>query len=103
MPTWADWFKAAGVDGVDVSRGLRFNSADHALDAAAEGAGVLLAHDVLAYDELRTGRLVMPFELALRSGRAYYFVCAKRRQDRPNVRAFRAWIKEEIAAQTVAS
>ena len=38
VPTWADWFKAAGVDGVDASRGLRFNSADHALDAAGEGA-----------------------------------------------------------------
>ncbi|HEY4859895.1 MAG TPA: LysR substrate-binding domain-containing protein, partial [Xanthobacteraceae bacterium] len=59
VSTWAEWFKAAGVEGVDVSRGLRFNSADHALDAAGEGAGVLLAHDVLAYDDLRTGRLVI--------------------------------------------
>jgi LysR family transcriptional regulator, glycine cleavage system transcriptional activator len=98
LPTWADWFKAAGVDDVDVSRGLRFNSADHALDATVEGAGVLLAHDVLAYDELRTGRLAIPFELTLRSGRAYYFVCPKRRQDFPNVRAFHNWIKQEVAA-----
>ncbi len=98
VPTWADWFKAAGVDGVDVSHGLRFNSADHALDATVEGAGVLLAHDVLAYDELRTGRLAIPFELTLRSGRAYHFVCAKRRQDHPNVQAFRTWIKQEVAA-----
>jgi LysR family transcriptional regulator, glycine cleavage system transcriptional activator len=98
MPAWADWFKAAGVGGVDVSRGLRFNSADHALDATVEGAGVLLAHDVLAYDELRTGRLVIPFELTLRSGRAYHFVCAKKRQDRPHVQAFRTWIKQEVAA-----
>src|SRR5262249_4889906 len=58
VPTWADWFAAARVDGVDLSRGLRFNSSDHALDAAGEGAGVLLAHDLLAYDDLRTGRLV---------------------------------------------
>jgi len=98
VPTWADWFKAAGVDGVDVSRGLRFNSPDHALDATVEGGGVLLAHDVLAYDELRTGRLTIPFDLALRSGRAYYVVCAKRRQDHPNVRAFRQWIKQEVNA-----
>jgi LysR family glycine cleavage system transcriptional activator len=98
MPTWADWFKAAGVSGVDVNRGLRFNSADHALDATVEGAGVLLAHDVLAYDELRTGRLTAPFALTLPTGRAYHFVCAKRRQDHPNVQAFRAWIKQEVAA-----
>src|SRR5262249_27583853 len=87
VPTWADWFKAAGIDDVDVSRGLRFNSADHALDAASEGAGVLLAHDLLAYDDLRTGRLTIPVALALPSGRAYHFVCPKSRRERPQVRA----------------
>jgi LysR family glycine cleavage system transcriptional activator len=98
VPTWTDWFKAAGVEGVDVTRGLRFNSADHALDATGEGTGVLLAHDVLAYDDLRTGRLVIPVPLALRSGRAYHFVCAKSRQEHAHVQAFRAWIKQEVAA-----
>jgi len=98
LPTWVDWFKAAGVDGVDVGRGLRFSSADHALDATVEGAGVLLTHDVLAYDEVRTGRLVTSFELTLPSGRAYYFVCPQKRQNRPHVRAFRDWIKQEVAA-----
>jgi LysR family glycine cleavage system transcriptional activator len=98
VSTWAEWFKAAGVDAVDVSRGLRFNSADHALDAAGEGAGVLLAHDVLAYDDLRTGRLVIPVDFALRSDRAYYFVCPKNRKERPHVQAFHAWIKQEVTA-----
>ena len=97
-PTWSDWFKAAGFDNVDVTRGLRFNSADHALDAAAEGGGVLLAYDLLAYDELRTGRLVVPVELTLPTGRGYYLVCQKRRQELPHVKAFRAWIKQEMAA-----
>jgi len=98
LPTWADWFVAAGVEGVDVSRGLRFSSADHALDATAEGAGVLLAHDVLAYDDLRTGRLVIPFPLTLSTGRAFHFVCPKGAQDRPNVQAFRNWLRQEIAS-----
>jgi LysR family transcriptional regulator, glycine cleavage system transcriptional activator len=98
VPNWADWFKAAGVGAVDVSHGLRFNSADHAIDATVEGAGVLLAHDILAYDALRSGRLVAPFPLTLRSGRAYHFVCRRKQQDRPKVQAFRAWIKQEVAA-----
>jgi LysR family glycine cleavage system transcriptional activator len=98
VASWADWFRAARVDGVDVSRGLRFNSADHALDATVEGAGVLLAHDVLAYDDLRTGRLAIPFGLTLRSGRGYFVVSPRGRQDRPNVQAFRTWIKQEVAA-----
>src|ERR1700727_1550404 len=98
MPNWADWFAAAGVRDADVSRGLRFNSADHALDATVQGAGVLLAHDALAYDDLRTGRLVAPFDLTLPSGRCCCFVCAKKRRESANVRAFRAWLKEEAYA-----
>jgi len=97
-PTWADWFAAAGLANADVSRGLRFNSTDHALDAAGEGAGVLLAHDLPAYDDLRTGRLVIPVRLALSTGRAYHFICPKSRSDRPHVQAFRAWVKQEFAA-----
>jgi LysR family glycine cleavage system transcriptional activator len=98
MPNWADWFAAAGVRDADISRGLRFNSADHALDTTVEGAGVLLAHDALAYDDLRTGRLVAPFDLTLQSGRCYCFVCLKKRRESANVRAFRACLKEEVAA-----
>ena len=98
MPSWADWFAAAGVEGADVSRGLRFSSADHALDATVEGAGVLLAHDLLAYDDLRTGRLVIPFDLTLPSARCYAFICPRNRREQPNVRAFRAWLREEAAA-----
>jgi LysR family glycine cleavage system transcriptional activator len=97
-PVWSDWFRAVGLAGVDVSRGLRFNSTDHALDAASEGAGVLLAHDVPAYDDLRTGRLVVPIGPALSTRRAYCFACLASRSERPHVRAFRAWVKQEIAA-----
>ncbi len=98
MPTWADWFRVAGVRSADVSRGLRFDSSDHALDATAQGAGVLLALDALATDDLRTGRLVMPFALTLPSGRCYAFVCLKARRESANVLAFRAWLKDEAAA-----
>ncbi len=97
-PTWATWFAAVGLHDVDVSRGLRFNTTDHALDAAGEGAGVLLAYDLAGYDDLRTGRLVVPVPLRLSTGRAYYFVCPKSRSERPHVQAFRAWVKQELAA-----
>jgi LysR family glycine cleavage system transcriptional activator len=97
-PEWSEWFKAAHVDDVDLRRGLRFNSADHALDAAGEGAGVLLAHNILAYDDLRTGRLVIPVDFALDSGRAFHLVWAKGRKPSAAADAFRRWIKDEIAA-----
>jgi LysR family glycine cleavage system transcriptional activator len=97
-PGWSEWFAAAGVGDIDLRRGLRFNSADHALNAAGEGAGILLSHDILAYDDLRTGRLVIPVKLALPSGRAFHLVWAKGRKPTAAMEAFRRWIKDEIAA-----
>jgi LysR family glycine cleavage system transcriptional activator len=95
---WKDWFTAAGVTDVDLRRGLRFNSADHALDAAGESAGVLLAHSLLAYDDLRTGRLVIPVKLSIAPGRAFHLVQAKGRKPSPAAEAFKSWIKAEVAA-----
>jgi LysR family transcriptional regulator, glycine cleavage system transcriptional activator len=97
-PSWSRWFEATGVDNADVRRGLRFNSADHALDAAAEGAGVLLTYDIMAYDDLRTGRLVIPVRFALPAGRTFSLVWAKGRKPTAAADAFRRWIKEEAGA-----
>ena len=97
LPGWPEWLAAAGVTGVDVSRGLRFNSGDHAIEATVEGAGMLLGHTALTYDDLRTGRLVAPFDLQLPTGRAFHFVCPKGSESRPKVSAFRAWIAGEVA------
>jgi LysR family transcriptional regulator, glycine cleavage system transcriptional activator len=97
-PNWREWFEAAGVTGVDLRRGLHFNSADHALDAAGEGAGVLLAHDLMAYDDLRTGRLIIPVKPALPSGRAFHLVWPKGRRPSRAAEGFRSWIKTEVAA-----
>lgn len=97
VPSWADWFAAAKVGKIDLRRGLHFDSPDHALNAATEGAGILLAADLLAYDDLRNGRLVIPVPLALPSGRAYHLVYPRRGRRRPDVEAFCNWIKREAA------
>jgi LysR family glycine cleavage system transcriptional activator len=97
-PNWSDWFKAAGVKNADLNRGLRFTSADHALDAAEEDAGVLLTHDIMAYDGLRTGRLVIPVRLSIAAGRTFQLVRMRGRKQTPAMKAFAEWIKDEVAA-----
>jgi len=98
VPTWSDWFQMAGIDGIDSTRGLRLNVADHALDAASEGAGVVLAYKVVASRDIGLGRLIVPFgpEIAL-PGRSYFFVCQKGHEKRAPVKAFRDWAFAEIA------
>ena len=97
VPTWADWLGMAGVEGIDTTRGLRLNVADHALDAASEGMGVVLAYKLVAARDIALGRLVSPFgpEMPV-PGRAYYFVCAKGQEKRAPVKAFRNWVFAEI-------
>ena len=97
VPTWSDWFQMAGVDGIDSTRGLRLNVADHALDAASESAGVVLAYKLVASRDIGLGRLIVPFgpEIPL-PGRSYFFVCQKGHEKRAPVKAFRDWVFAEI-------
>jgi LysR family transcriptional regulator, glycine cleavage system transcriptional activator len=95
LPTWKQWFEKAGVKGADLRRGLRFNSADHAVDAAVEGAGVLLSYYTIAYEDLRLGRLICPFDIRLETNRAFHFVCPVSSENRPKVIAFREWLRRE--------
>lgn len=96
---WAYWFEQAGITGVDCERGLRFNVVDHAHDAAIAGAGVVMAHKVIASNDMAAGRLVAPFgpELPM-FGRHYHLLCAKGQNTSPKIRAFRDWMFAEIAA-----
>jgi LysR family glycine cleavage system transcriptional activator len=98
VPTWADWMGMAGIAGVDTSRGLRLNVADHALDAASEGVGVVLAYKMVAARDIVLRRLVSPFGPQMPvPGRAYYFVCARGQEKRAPIKAFRDWLFAEIA------
>jgi LysR family glycine cleavage system transcriptional activator len=98
MPTWSDWLAEVGLDGFDATRGLRFNTVDHAIDAAVEGVGVALGQKIIALGDLQAGRLVVPFgpELPIRA-RGYHFVCPRGAMAQPKVRAFRDWLFAEIA------
>jgi LysR family transcriptional regulator, glycine cleavage system transcriptional activator len=62
---WAMWLKTAGVEGVDPYRGPRFESSDHAVQAAIQGEGVVLGRSALVGDDLQAGRLVKPFSVSL--------------------------------------
>ena len=96
-PDWAMWLRAAGVTDIDSSRGLRFNQAALALDAAIGGRGVTLARDVFAGDDLAAGRLVRLFGKAMPVDFAIYVVVPPPLLATPKVKAFRDWLFEEVA------
>lgn len=101
-PVWETWLAAARASRVDGTRGPRFSQPDHALQAAIDGAGVVLGWSYLARDDLAAGRLVAPFDLQLPLGSAFYLVCPEADADTPNVTAFREWLTGEVGGSTPA-
>ena len=97
QPTWERWFAEAGID-TGPLKGVRFDQADHALDLALEGGGIVLGRASIATGALKTGALATPFDLALTHSAHYRLVCAPGTETRPNIARFRDWIHGEVAA-----
>lgn len=94
---WAMWLEQAGLDEIDPDRGVRFDSAAFAVEAAVQGEGVLLGRSALVSADLSAGRLVRPFDLALKSRWKYYVVYPDGALRQEKVKAFRDWLFAEMA------
>lgn len=60
-PTWASWFRAAGLAEGEPVSGLKFSDESHAIQAAVAGQGAALLSLTLVQDELDRGLLDQPF------------------------------------------
>jgi LysR family glycine cleavage system transcriptional activator len=94
---WATWLQRAGIDDIDPDRGVRLDSATFAVEAAVHGDGVVLGRSALVADDLAAGRLVRPFDLAVRAASEYYVVYPSGALRQRKVRAFRDWLLAEVA------
>jgi LysR family glycine cleavage system transcriptional activator len=77
---------------VPAHRGTRFSLADLAMQAAIDGAGVVLGRMVLAEGDLGAGRLVRPFKVILPLDVSYFLVMPKGSMRRAEVQIFRDWL-----------
>lgn len=93
---WELWLKAAGVAGVDATRGPSFSDDAAMLEAAIEGHGVALGRSTLIARDLITERLVRPFGVCLPNQFAYYVVCPEARSSASKVISFRDWLRAEV-------
>jgi LysR family glycine cleavage system transcriptional activator len=96
-PTWEMWLKAASVDGIDTTRGPRFNQSSLVLEAAILGHGIALAKSTIAAADLAEGRVVKPFELTLPLEFGYYIVAPETKTLMPKVDLFIRWLKLDAA------
>jgi LysR family glycine cleavage system transcriptional activator len=95
---WMLWFKAAGVT-VDapLEGGPLFNDSTYSLQAAARGEGIALGRRSIVAEDLERGTLKRLFDIAMPSRQSYWFVSPRETAETPKVRAFRDWVKRELA------
>ncbi len=96
---WASWFSAAGLDWAEPASGPMFDNAPLLLRAAVGGHGVALGRQWLAIDEIRAGRLVTPFDIAVRDDFAYWVVWPTFRSIGPEAQLLRDWLQTRAAAE----
>ena len=95
---WGMWIQGAGVEGIDATRGTRFNMTSDVISAAIGGAGVALGRSSMVDDDLDAGRLVKPFDLAVPVEFAFYVVYRKGSLEQQKVADFREWLFAEAAS-----
>jgi len=95
LPSWRDWFAAAGVDATELRRDLVFSLPGAAVDAAVESQGFALVQHSLAASALALGTLVrvLPPELPL--AESHFLAWSSAALDKPLGAAFHAWIINE--------
>jgi LysR family glycine cleavage system transcriptional activator len=93
---WPLWLKAHGVaDDMRAERGSAFDDDFLLIRAAEAGQGLALVPQAYAQEEIAAGRLIQVLDKPWPARFAYYAVTRPGAADRPEVRAFLEWIREE--------
>jgi LysR family transcriptional regulator, glycine cleavage system transcriptional activator len=92
--SWATWAAAAGMSGLNLLKGPRFELQSMLIDAAVAGQGIALLPRFLIEAPLARGELKVVSEVGVRSDGAYYFAFPEEKAGEPQLQLFRAWLQE---------
>ncbi|WP_191630198.1 transcriptional regulator GcvA [Pseudomonas fluorescens] len=97
---WSTWLSAAGQP-LQLAEGprLTFDLAMMAVQAAVDGQGVCIGRSTYVEDDLRVGRLVLPFDLRLKDQLGFYLVTPRETAHVKKIVAFRAWLLAQPLAR----
>lgn len=91
---WSRWFQAISLT-PPRARGWMFDSSVTMAEAAARGAGTALLPVSMFGQDLRSGRLVRPFETSVPTG-SYWLTWLKSREENTAMEKFRHWLVEAL-------
>jgi DNA-binding transcriptional LysR family regulator len=93
---WSQFLRQAGISSVNFERGLVFDTATLAVQYALSGEGVALVDENLFGEEIRSGRLVRPYEGTLDDGYGYYLITHPETLGDTAIALFRSWLIERF-------
>lgn len=97
---WFQYARQAGLTNLNVERGLVFDTALLAVQYALSGEGIVLVDTNLFNEEIRTGRLVKPFDLGLDDGYGYYLLTHPEALSDTAIALFRSWLIERFGPKS---
>lgn len=93
---WAGFAGRCGI-AVETDRGLSFDTAALAAQYAASGAGVAVADVDMFAQDIRSGRLVAPYDVTCEDGYGYFMAVHPDCAAEPATAVFRSWMLARFA------
>ena len=94
---WSLFVRQSGLDTIAIKRGLVLETADQAVQLAMNDGGIAVVDPRLCREELASGKLVVPFDRTVVSGRNYFLVSRAEEIEIPRIGAFRSWVLDQFA------
>jgi DNA-binding transcriptional LysR family regulator len=100
---WSEFTRQNALAGIDVERGMVFDTAVLAAQYAPGGQGIAVLDTHLFAEEIRLGRLVKPFEATLDDGYGYYLITHPEGLADTAIALFRSWLIERFGSRSAAA
>ncbi len=94
--TWHEWFLEQGLHSANSYHGPRFDTFYMCISAALSGCGVALVPRYLVAKDLAEGKLVVPWDHAMRSNGALFLAYQEHAAEVPKVRALVEWVTAQL-------
>ncbi len=100
---WQHWFKAAGRADIVCKDRIEVAYENYVIMSAVQGHGITLVNTMMVADELRTGQLVIPFDVSFRVDLGYYLLTSPWQSADQRIQAFRDWLISVTRPSTAVS
>ncbi|TJW67445.1 MAG: transcriptional regulator, partial [Mesorhizobium sp.] len=98
---WARWLALSKVENPDTEGGIFFSDMNLVFSAAIAGQGIAMGDELTSRKALNEGRLVRPFDIAIKSPRSYFLVSEHAKANHPVLQAFGGWLRSKLSENRV--